>query len=297
MQQKFLKHARLAVVCVCSLFVMLLFSACAGVAGTTGTGGIGTITGSVVSVNASARSVTLNVNGQQVTVSGLTDQQVSVLQTQVNKVYTIQVQASQSGNNSYTINAGTEPTQNDNGTPEINVTPETNNDNNANTNTNNGVSQPGTISFIGKVQSYNAGTLVVTLPGNQSLSMSAVNGQTEFKNLVTPQIGQVVKVDALANPNGSFMASKVEAADLGDQQDTVKMNTVDFKGVTTQAVGSNGNLTFKVGNKSFSATIVATTQLKDYPNAQSIGANQNVKVEVLYNGNSGSVQKVQQNNG
>lgn len=297
MQQNFLKHARLAVVCVCSLFVMLLFSACAGVAGTTGTSGSGTITGSVVSVNASAHSVTLNVNGQQVTVSGLTDQQVSALQTQVNKVYTIQVQAGQSSTNTYTINAGTDPTENDNGTPQVNVTPETNNDTNTNSNTNNGVNEPGTISFIGKVQSYNAGTLVVALPGNQSLSMSAVNGQTEFKNLAAPQVGQIVKVDALANPNGSFMASKVEAADLGDQQDTVKMNTVDFKGVTTQAVGSNGNLSFKVGNKSFSATIVATTELKNYPNAQAIGANQNVKVEVLYNGNSGSVQKVEQNNG
>src|SRR5579859_4597664 len=176
MQSNFLKHVRLAVVCVCSLFVMILFSACSGVAGTSSTGG--TITGSVVSVNASAHSVTLNVSGQQVTVSGLTDQQVAALQTQVNKVYTFNVQGGQSGSN-YSINTGTDPTETDNGTPQINVTPEANNNDNNNNNSNTGTPEPGKISFIGKVQSYNAGTLVVSMPNNQSLSMSAVNGQTE----------------------------------------------------------------------------------------------------------------------
>lgn len=297
MQQNLLKHGRLAVVCVCSLFVMLLFSACAGVAGgTSATTGGGTITGSVVSVNTSARSVTLNVNGQQFTVSGLTDPQISALQTQIGKRYSVQVQAN--GSNSYTINPGTDPTETDNATPQVNVTPESTNDNNGtNNNNNNGVNEPGSISFIGKVQSYNAGTLVVSLPGNQSLSMSAVNGQTEFKNLTSPQVNQIVNVDALANPNGSFMASKVEATDVSDQQDTIKLNTVAFKGVTTQAVGSNGQLAFKVGNKSYSFTISATTQLKDFTSAQAIGANQSIKVEVLYNGGNGAVQKVASNNG
>ncbi len=288
MQQNFLKHVRLAVVCVCSLFVMILFSACAGVAGTGSTTGGGTITGSVVSVNASAHSVTLTVSGQQVTVSGLTDQQITALQTQVNKVYTFNVQAGQSGSN-YNINVGTDPTETDNGSPQINVTPEATNDNNT------GVNEPGTISFIGKVQSYNAGTLVVAMPNNQSFSMSAVNGQTELKT--TPQVGQFVKVDAQANPDGSFMATKIDATDSSDVQDAVKLNTVDFKGVTTQAVGSNGNLTFKVGNKSFSFTIGGTTELKDFQNAQAIGTNQPVKVTVIYNGSSSTVQKVGNNNG
>src|SRR2546430_2587148 len=98
---------------VIGLLMMILFTACAGVAGTNGTNtGGNAITGAVVSVNPAQHSAILNVNGQQVTVSGLTDQQVTTLQTQVGKTYTIQV--TQGSGNSYTINP--------NSTPELNET-------------------------------------------------------------------------------------------------------------------------------------------------------------------------------
>ena len=83
---------------------MILFTACAGVARTTGAT---TITGRVVSVNTAQHSAILDVNGQQVTVSGLTDQEVTTLQAQVGKTYTLQV--TQSSGTSYTMNPNSTP--------------------------------------------------------------------------------------------------------------------------------------------------------------------------------------------
>jgi len=94
---------------------MMLFTACQGFAipGTNnGTSGSITVTGQVQSVNAPAHSATFNVNGQQVTINGLTDQQVSLLQSQQGKTFTVQV--TQTGTNTYTISANTEPQENNN---------------------------------------------------------------------------------------------------------------------------------------------------------------------------------------
>jgi type 1 fimbria pilin len=85
MKQLTFNHVRTLIVCISSLFVMLLFSACSGIAGTTTTNGTTTITGSIKSVNASTHSVVLDVSGQQVTVGNLTDQQIAALQPQVGK--------------------------------------------------------------------------------------------------------------------------------------------------------------------------------------------------------------------
>lgn len=293
MKKTLLNHLRLTIVGMCAIFVMLLVSACSGVAGSNGSAS-GTITGSVVAVSAANRSVTLNVNGQQITVNGLTDQQVTAIQSQVGKTYTINVQAAQTGTNTYAISAGTEPTETDNATPEVNVT-NTETDNNTATN---GTNEPGNINFIGKVQSSNGSSLVAIMPGNQTLTMNIVNGQTEIKNLNVNQLnGQTIKVTAVANADGSFMASKLEATDSGDLQDTVKLNTLDLQGVTTQAVGANNTIKVKVGNKVYTFTLSATTQLKDFANAQAIAANQNVKLEVLFNGSNANVQKVENGNG
>jgi hypothetical protein len=103
--------------CIFGLFIMMLFTACAGVATTTNANGTTTtiINGTIVSVNASAHSATLNVGDQQVTVSGLTDQQVAPLQANQGKPYAFQ--ATQTGNQTYSIQSNTEPQLESSSTP------------------------------------------------------------------------------------------------------------------------------------------------------------------------------------
>ena len=269
-------------VCVIGLLMMILVTACAGVAGTSGN----TITGAIVSVNTAQHSATLNVNGQQVTVSGLTDQQVTTLQAQVGKTYTIQV--TQGSGNSYTINSNSTPELIETNTPQANPTEQPN------------VTEPqtsleqGNISFIGKVQSVGNNRIVVSMPNGQTLSMS-INSQTDLSdfNGALPTTGTLVKVEATANTDGSFTASTVKPATPGD----LDQNVIDYHGVTTSAVGSDRVLHFKVATKSYSFTIGSTANLSDFNNnAQSIGNNLRVKVEVQFNGATGTVIQVGDSN-
>src|SRR6266487_545976 len=114
MQQPIVHRLQTAVICVVGLLLMVLVTACAGV-GSTSTGGTITLRGTIISVNAPQHSATLNVNGQQVTVSGLTDQQVTALQPQVGKAYSLQVTGS---GNSYTIVPNSTPVLTETETPE-----------------------------------------------------------------------------------------------------------------------------------------------------------------------------------
>ena len=289
MNKVLLNHLRIAIVTVGSLFVLVLFSACAGVpGGTTGAGSTGTgatnITGTVVSVNAQQGSVTINVNGQQITINGLSAQQLNALQSQINKTFTIQV--TQSGN-TYTIASGTTPQENDNGAQGVS-TPETT--------TNNGPSVPGTIDFTGTLQSINNSSLTVNMPDGQGLTMNITAQTRRPDDGVMPNQGQLVKATAIANTDGSFTASKFDIAKSSDSQDQYK---VSYQGVTTSAVGSDGKLNFKVGNKSFSYQIAPNADLHHFNNnsAQSIGSNVTVKVKVLFNGSTGTVQSVDPANG
>ncbi len=277
MKKSLMQRIKIGLVCLASLFVMVLFSACAGVAGTsTGSGSI-TITGSIQAVNATNHSVTLNVNGQQFTVSGLSDQQITAIQSQLGKVYSVQV--TQNGS-SYTINSGTNPQEDQSGTPGMS-TPESN-----------GQVQQGDIKFVGKVQSVNGNTLVVALPNGQNLSMNIVNGQTDLTDMngTQPTAGQILKVTANTNTDGSFMAAKLGIPDSGD---LATQTTVEYQGVTNSALGSDNMIHFTVGNQTFSFQIGSGADLGDFNNnAQSIPANQAVKVTVIFNGSTGSVTKV-----
>ena len=269
-------------VCVIGLLMMILVTACAGVPGTSGN----TITGAIVSVNTAQHSATLNVNGQQVTVSGLTDQQVTTLQAQVGKTYTIQV--TQGSGNSYTINSNSTPELIETNTPQPNVT-ETTNSTEPQTSL-----EQGNISFTGKVQSAGNNRIVVSMPNGQTLSMS-INSQTDLSdfNGALPTTGTLVKVEATANTDGSFTASTVKPATPGD----LDQNVIDYHGVTTSAVGSDRVLHFKVATKSYSFTIGSTANLSDFNNnAQSIGNNLQVKVEVQFNGATGTVIQVGDSN-
>jgi hypothetical protein len=268
------RHGRMLIVSVFSLVMLVVFAACDTSSLGINSNGSGTanITGSVVSVNTAAHSVVLNINGQQITVTGLTDQQMTAIQSQVGKTYT--VQATQSGTNTYSINAGTEPQEQ------------------ADTATS-GISSvgAGSIKFIGKVLSANTTTINVSTPSNQTLNLN-LTAQTDRSDFGTgqPGVGQLIKVTTLANADGSYTASKLGVADNGDVQD---QNTVEYQGVTTSAVGANGSLSFKVGNKDLTFTIGPNTEIKDFASAQAIGSNQPVKVDVLYNGSAATVMKVQ----
>jgi hypothetical protein len=268
------------VIGIAILALMALFTACAGV-GTNGGNGNLTVSGSVVSVSPQNHSVTLNINGQQKTISGLTDQEISALQSQVGKMYAIQV--TQNSDGSYEIVTGSNPTAED--TPGAGETPTTNETPGAN--------EPGSINFTGKVQSASNSSIVVSLPDGSSLTMSIVSGQTDLSdfNNALPAAGQTITVQATANTtDGSFLASKLGQADSGDLQN---QNVVDFQGVTTSAVGTDHVIHFAVGNKSFSYAIGSNADLGDFSgNAQNIGNGASVKVEVTFNGTTGTATKV-----
>ncbi len=283
MNQSLFGRIRLLGVGVFALFVMVLFAAC-GVAGTgtgigTGTGATGTITditGQVVSVNPSTHSVVVAVNGTEYTIGGLSDQEVTTLQSAVSKTWHFQVTGS---NGSYTLTTGTTPQEQDNSTPEVNVTPE----NNGNQGT--GTVEPGSIDFIGVVQSVSANNISVKMPNGDviSMSISTLTDRGDF-GAGLPNTNQPVKVKAITNADGSFTAKSLDMVKQDDQANPTKLHTVDFQGVTTNPVGSNGVINFKVGNKSYNFTIGPNTQVKDFAGAQAIGNGQAVKVEVLFGG-------------
>ncbi len=264
---------RRMIVGIAVLVVMVLFSACAGV-GANGT----SLSGSVVSVDSTNHTVTLSVNGQNTTIKNVPDSVITLLQGQQGKVYSFQV--AQNSDGSYTIETGT------NGTPEVQEgSPEANQTSSAN--------EPGSIQFIGKIASSSNGNIVVSLPDGSSFSMST-NAQTDLGdfNGSLPSANTQVKVEANANPDGSFTATKIGNVDSSNDP-----NQVQFQGVTTQAVGSDRVIHFTVGNKSFSFPIASTADLSDYNgNAQSIASGASVKVTVEFSGTSGSATDIGSSN-
>ncbi len=81
-----------------------------------------------------------------------------------------------------------------------------------------------------------------------------------------PNVGALIKVGTVANPDGSFSAAKLKSTDQSDASNSTKLNTVEFHGITTSAVGSDRIIHFRVGNKSYSFAISATTDLGDFNN-------------------------------
>lgn len=272
MNQKVVKQI---VVGIAALVLMVLFSACAGV-GTSTSGGVTniTLTGSVVSVDLNNHSVTLSVNGQTKTINNVPNDVLTTLQSQVGKVYSIQ--ATQNSDGSYSIEAGT------------NVTPEANETQTSNETPGASQPEPGSIQFIGNITSSSNGSIVVSMPGGSSLTVSTAGTDLGDFNGSVPGVNTRVKVTANANTDGSFTATKIGNVDSSDDP-----NQVEFQGVTTQAVGSDRVIHFAVGNKSYSFTIPSTVDLSDFGgNAQSIASGATVKVTVEYNGSTATVTKV-----
>jgi hypothetical protein len=149
---------------------------------------------------------------------------------------------------------------------------------------------------MGTVRSVSASSLTVSMPNGSTLSMSitALTDRSHFGGGL-PTSGQLIKVEATANADGSFTAAKLEPTDAND---VVNQNIVQYKGPSTSAVGADRVIHFKVGTKSYSFTIGATTDLSDVGgNAQAIQANQIVKVKVQFAGSSATVLKVERSNG
>jgi len=153
---------------------------------------------------------------------------------------------------------------------------------------------PGNIQFIGSVNSVNNSTIVVQMPdGALSMTITPQTDRSHF-NGGLPTNGQLVKVETNA-VNGSFIATKLEPA---DQKDQTSQNVVQYQGVTTSAVGADNTLHLGVGNKIWNFTINQTTDLSKVGNsAQSIQANQPIKVKVQFTGTNGTVLKVDTNSG
>jgi hypothetical protein len=284
MNKLFTNQVRILIVSVCSLFIIVLLSACQGVVTSSGNNTSGTttngnsITGQIQAVNAQAHSVSLSVNGQQITVSGLTDQQIAALQSQLNQTYTFQV--TPSGSNAYTINQNTQPQQ-------------ANNNASTSVTNQNGTPVQGNIEFAGKVQSVNGSSAVIDTPDGQSLTINIVTGVTDTSDMNrTPlSAGQIVKVKANTDQSGNLVASKLGIDKPDDQQQD--MSTVQYQGITTSAVGTSNQISFKVGNKSYNFPIANGADLKDFNNnAQSIGNNVQVQVKVTFNGTSGTAVKI-----
>jgi hypothetical protein len=260
------------------LLVMMLFSACAGVGN-----GQQTLSGSVVSVNASTHTVVLNVNGQNETISNVPNDVIQALQGQVGKAYSITVTTNSDG--TFSIVGGTNVTPETNeGTPEANTTPETNNQ------TPTTVKQ-GSIEFFGTVKARGNNSITVSMPGGSQLEMT-LNGTDlgDFNNTL-PNIGTRVHVKAITNANGSFNAKSLDIVKSDDVT-----NQITYQGVETSAVGSDHRIHFTVGNNSYNFIISSGADLSDFNNnAQAIQSGAQIKVKAQYNG--GSVQVLKVSNG
>jgi hypothetical protein len=161
----------------------------------------------------------------------------------------------------------------------------------------------GTMSFDGSVKSTTGSTggshfmsarsvnsIVVDMPDGNILSMN-VTSQTDLSDFGSdlPEVGDRVKVEVLANVDGSFTAAKLSH----EQPDDLDKNVITYKGLTTSAVGADDVIHFKVGLKSYSFTIPSSADLKDFNgNAQAIQANQVVNVKVEFKDSEGTVLKV-----
>jgi hypothetical protein len=281
MKQMLLSPVRMLAIGVCSLFLIVLFTACDG----TTINGASSITGVIQSVNTAQHQVTLLVNGQQFNIDGLSDQQAALLQSQQGRTYTLQV--TPNGTNNYTIISNSDPQDDDN--PSANASTTGNQPVVAN--------EPASIEFVGSVQSVGANAIAVRMPNGDVLSMN-VNAQTDRSDLFNGQLssGQQVKVEAQVLANNQFTAVKLETPSSDDSADQAELNTVTFSGTTTSAVGSDNVVHFNAGNKSYSYNIGPTTQIEDFASAQSIGSNQPIKLEVLFQGAHGTITKVESGN-
>src|SRR5258708_35095243 len=142
----------------------------------------------------------------------------------------------------------------------------------------------GGISFIGPVKNITTSSLVMSAPNGQAYTM-AITAQTDLSAYggSKPTVGSSVNMDSTINPNGSLTATILKPSVAGDPD----LNNIAYTGITTSAVGADRVLHFTAGIKSYTYTIPATADLSDFSgNAQAIGINIPVKVQVLHPANT-----------
>ena len=252
-------------------------------------GGQTSLTGSIVSVNASTGTVVINANGQQETIKNVPASVIQALLSQgaVGKTYSVTVTPNSDG--TFSIVSGSNFTLNNTeGTATTNQTSTTNQTPASGT----GINEPGSITFYGHVQSEGSNSLVVTMPTGGTLSFTT-NSSTDLSdfNGTLPSVGTYVKVLVTANSDGSFTATKI-----GNVNQTNNSTQAQYTGVTTAAVGSDNILHFRVGNQSFSFPIAPGTSLSAFSNG-SIPSGATVSVTVQFNGSNGSVIQISNGNG
>ncbi|HLZ59147.1 MAG TPA: hypothetical protein VKR06_19560 [Ktedonosporobacter sp.] len=148
----------------------------------------------------------------------------------------------------------------------------------------------GGISFIGTVRSVNNTTLVAGMANGQTLSMS-ITAQTDRSDFGgnLPAVGSLVDATTSANPDGSFNATALKSATPGDPDTSI----IEYQGITFSAVGADHVVHLQVGTRSYTFTVPSSADLGDFGgNAQSIGNNQSVTVEVQYSGSTATVTAV-----
>ena len=133
-------------------------------------------------------------------------------------------------------------------------------------------------------------SIVVSMPDGNSLSMiiTSETDLSDFDNEL-PSVGKLIKVEAIANTDGSFTAAKLSH----ERSDDPDINVITYQGVTTSAVGADHVIHFKVGRKGYTFTIPSSADLEDFNNnAQAIHVNLAVKVKVRFHESKGTVIKV-----
>lgn len=259
-------------VSILGLVAMVIFTACSGGAATHGSPD--TVSGQLTAVNAANHSVTISSSGQPYTITGLSNQAIAALQTQIGKTYTVQVTLK--GNGNYRITEGTQ------------LRPEKEQMLQSNRSPSSGMKLDN-ISFVGPIQNISNSSLEMKLPDGTTLTM-AINAETDQSDLKGVQLssGQTVEVEANVNDDGSFTATEIEHASSNDD-----ISVVEYEGKTTRAVGSDNILHFSVGTHNYSYAISPTVKLKDInESVHSITSGTRIEAEVRFAETTGNVIKI-----
>ena len=99
----------------------------------------------------------------------------------------------------------------------------------------------------------------MSAPNGQTFTL-AINAQTDRSAFggSLPAVGTSVDMDSAVNPDGSFTATILKPARVGDPD----LNVIAYIGITTSAVGADSVIHFTAGIKSYTFTIPPTADVR-----------------------------------